>query len=134
MVRKGNYAIYQGKEYHLTRDMKTKMIRIYTHDDKKIDKSFERCRGLNGCMYYTKNVKLWELEDTYNVYTFVIEEKDKKMRIEKESEDMYYVFVGAEDTDLIQKYDLVEEDRGIYGGWINKKGVKLTERCKHISY
>ncbi|MDE6567328.1 MAG: hypothetical protein K2K70_06315 [Lachnospiraceae bacterium] len=134
MIRKGNYAKYKGLEYHLTREMESNRIKIYTKNKEKTDATFVQCNLPGEQERYRKYVQLWELEDTYSVYTFVVEGENKKMIIEKESEDMYYVFAEAEDQDLIEKYHLTEVDRGIFGGWISKIGVQLVEKQKHVSY
>lgn len=134
MIRKNHYAIYKGNEYHLTckRDPEYKII-IFTCNENIIDTSFIQCSRFGERKCFEKYVQLWELEDICNVHTDVIED-NRMMRIEKESEDQYYVFAGAEDQDLIEKYHLIEEDRGIYGGWISKEGKKLRERYEYVCY
>lgn len=134
MIKLGNYAMYRGLEYNLTREMEFERIKLYTHDKSKVNAAFTQCNRPNERECYEKNVQLWELEDTYDVYTFVVEEENSILRIEKESEGQYFVFAGAEDQDLIEKYHLIEEDRGIYGGWISKEGTQLRERYEYICY
>ena len=133
MIKKGHYAIYEGIEYHLAKEMNLDKIKIYTHDKTKIDESFIQRNSYSMRVSYRKYVQLWELEDTYDVHTDVVED-NRMMCIQKESEDGYYVFAGEEDQELIERYHLIEEDRGIYGGWISKEGKKLRERYEYICY
>ncbi len=134
MVRKGDYGTYKGKEYHLACESDPYKIYIFTHDKSKVDETFEQCNRPNERECYKKYIELYQLEDAYQVFTDAIGKEGKRMYIELESVDQYYVFVGEEDKDLIENYSLTEEDRGIYGGWINKEGLELAERRKHISY
>ncbi len=126
MIRNGNYAIYKGMEYYLTREMDSDRIKIYTHDKRKVDETFMQCNRPDEQECYERYVQLWELGDTYSVVTFVIE-GEKDMTIATESADMYCVCVGSEDQDLIEKYHFREADRGIYMGWIYKEGTRLRE-------
>lgn len=134
MIRKGDYALYKGIEYHLTCEMEPYRIKIYTHDEKKIDESFVQWNSPGKRKLYVKYVQLFELEDTYHGYSYAVVEDDRKLVILKESEDQYLVSTGWNDIDLIEKYCLEEVERGVFEGWISKTGVRLVEELQHVSY
>lgn len=134
MIRKGNYAKYKGLEYHLTREMESNRIKIYTHDKMKVDATFIQCNRPDEQERYRKYVQLWELEDTYSVNSYAVVEDNRKLLILKESEDKYLVSTGWNDIDLVEKYRLKEEERGVFRGWISKTGVQLVEERQHLRY
>ena len=134
MILGGDYAIYKGIEYHLTCEMEPYRIKIYTHDEKKIDPSFVQCNRSGERKLYVKYVQLFELEDTYHGYSYAVVEDDRKLVILKETEDKYLVSTGWNDIDLVEKYQLKEEERGVFRGWISKAGVRLVEERQHVSY
>lgn len=133
MIRSGNYGTYKGNEYHVTREDGNKKLEIYTHKIVKIDEPFFQCnrQGERDC--YKKYVQAFELNDIYQVDTYVVG-KGKKMLVLKESEDQYLVSVGYGNMDLVEYYRLKEVDRGIFHGWVNKKDVQLIENCKPVHY
>lgn len=134
MIKGGNYAIYRGLEYSLTREMESKRIKIYTYEKEKSNETFTYGKLPGGTEYYEKYVQLWELEDTYSVNSYAVVENNRKLLILKESEDKYLVSTGWNDIDLVEKYHLKEEERGVFRGWISKMGVQLVEERQHLCY
>lgn len=134
MVRSGNYGIYKGNEYHVTREDGNKKLEIYTHNNSKIDKDFVQCNRQGERECYKKYVWAFELNDIYQVDTYVVGKENKEMLVLKESEDQYLISAGYSNMDLVEYYQLKEVDRGIFHGWVNKKDVQLIEKRKPVRY
>ena len=133
MIRKGYYAIYQGIEYHWTENMNTGKMKIFTHDIQKTDNTFNQCNQYGEQKCYEKYVEPFELDSVYSINTFAIVNGNERIGIEKESEEMYFVFVSSNNNELIERYQLKPIERGkTYEGWINKEDVCLMEERSEI--
>ncbi len=134
MIRSGNYGVYKGKEYHVTREEGNKKLEIYTYDKSKTDNTFAPCNQQGERECYKRYVWDYEISKIYCVDTYAVGNENKEMLVLKELGDQYLVSVGSGDIDLARKYQWKEADQGIYHGWINKKDVQLIEKCKPVHY
>ena len=91
MLRKGFYAIYEEQEYHWEEKEDTNRQSIYTHDISKTDASFIPCRGADGREIYKRDVQEADLRDIYSVAIYALGEEYIKMKVEKETEEQYFV-------------------------------------------
>ena len=134
MIKVGHFAMYKGLEYHLTCETDPYRVKIYTHDEKKIDSSFSKCNRPDERPCYEKYIHSYNLDDAYHRYNYAMVEDSRKLLIIKEKKNKYLVTVGYSDMDLVEKYQLQEVDRGVFEGWISKAEVQLVEEKKHVQY
>lgn len=133
MLEKGYYAIYRGKEYHVTCMMDTNEIKIYTYDKSLADESFIEHSWFENSKVYEKYVKPSDLDDVYDVTPVAYIDGNRKLGIMKEKDDMLLVFTGRGHMDLIEKFQLKEVDRGVFEGWISKDEVQLVEEREDMT-
>ena len=104
-----------------------------THDIQKTDNTFNQCNQYGEQKCYEKYVEPFELDSVYSINTFAIVNGNERIGIEKESEEMYFVFVSSNNNELIERYQLKPIERGkTYEGWINKEDVCLMEERSEI--
>ena len=130
MLKDGYYALYKGKEYHMTSD-EAKQLYIYTNNESIVDETFVK-NDIPWALY-EKIVQPSELDDVYCIITYAYVEGNRRLGVSKETDDMVLVFTSGEDEDLIEKYQLKEVDRYVYEGWINKNEVQLVEEREDMT-
>ncbi len=130
MIKSGHYALYKGKEYHMTSD-EMHQIFIFTNNENLVDETFVKT-DIPWALY-EKIVQPYELDDVYRITTYAYVDGDRILGVMKETEDMVLVCANGEDEDLIEKYQLKEVDRYVYEGWIHKDDVRLVEERKDMT-
>ena len=137
VIKKGEYAVYKGKEYAACRI--ADILELYSGSIEDVDNGFRLCEPFvveetKEKMVCMKCVKPWEVEKHYTIKTTafygrhnfdVIDETDDEVLIEAQTDDL-----GTPDTWI--SYGLERCEDGGYRRWIKKNEVQISvDTTKH---
>ncbi len=125
MIKSGKYAIYNGNEYQLNRDMNGNQI-IITSNENYIDDSFVDKYGSG---VYTKIIELSQLEEIYSVTVYGIVDGERVLVL-RENDGNYYI--ETSDCEIGDKLKLNRVDKYGYGGWIHSDNIQIVEEKHYI--
>lgn len=125
MIKSGEYALYCGHEYTLSRDMSGNDI-IITQNKEHIDDTFVDKYGGG---VYSKIVELSQLDEIYSITVYGIVDGEKLLVL-REKDGAYYV--ETSDCEIGDKLKLDRVDKYGYGGWIHSDDIEIIEEKNYI--
>ncbi|MEW5548612.1 hypothetical protein ABGT24_07375 [Peribacillus frigoritolerans] len=126
MIRKGNYAMYNGSEYSF-RLLEDKSIRLISNKQSDLSQGFKHLDE----NIYIKNVSVEEVENL-----FKINSKAKyKGELFSASEDgkTGKVLLDTTNTELAKKMDFERTDKYMYSKYVDWDEVEIIEERKPYS-
>jgi hypothetical protein len=126
MIRKGNYAMYNGSEYSF-RLLEDKSIRLISNKQSDLSQGFKHLDE----NIYIKNVSVEEVENL-----FKINSKAKyKGELFSASEDgkTGKVLLDTTNTELAKKMDFERTDKYMYSKYVDWDQVEIIEERKPYS-
>lgn len=106
------FAIYNGKEYEVS-PMGEDSYALISTDLKDLKQGFSQ--HFSG--KYIKNVKRDTLQELYFINTLALY-RGHKFGVSAEKDDQ--LLIGTSDYELLEKFNLVFVDRGVYEKWVDK--------------
>ena len=132
-IKKGYYAVYEGKEYSSAFPKKDGTIIIRSYKKEDLEHGFIDISDTNIFEKCYKYVPTKNITELYDITTTAIYE-GVEFGIRQEKEGMLYITTGSTTGmgAIIEKYNMVQFDRGEYGMWVSIEDVELKVRKKNV--
>ncbi|MGM7723472.1 hypothetical protein [Metabacillus sp. Hm71] len=127
MIRKGDYAVVQGKEYRLGKHG-DEWVNIISDDQNDLNNGFQP-HPLDKTVLLKRVLKN-ELEQVYYVDTYAVY-KDTKLSVGNVKDDK--VLLGTSDSKIAKQLDFDRTDKYFYEKWVNISELELFEEKKSIT-
>ncbi|MFJ7854714.1 hypothetical protein ACIQX3_18345 [Peribacillus frigoritolerans] len=124
MLRKGEYAIYNGKEYRFIESDAVEGIELISNDKKDMNNGFTHYKN----NIYTKIVGVNEVGKLYSIYPYAVY-KGELFPASEESKTGK-VLLDTTNTELAKKMGFERTDKYMYSKSVEWDEVKIIEERK----
>jgi hypothetical protein len=127
MIRKGEYTIYNGKEYRFIESDKVEFIELISNDKKDMDNGFTHYKN----NIYTKMVHINQVNELFSINPYA----KYKGELFPASEDgkTGKVLLDTTNTELAKKMDFERTDKYMYSKYVEWDEVEIIEERKPYS-
>lgn len=122
-MKKGNYAIYHGREYSADY-IKGKGIVLRSCDKNDLQRGFQKYEGVNKDISYIKFVEKNQVSSFYKIRTYAIYQ-GYEFEVVEEKNNMISIVTMVGDYHEWIRLGMECIDRGVYQKWVNKNDAEI---------